>query len=98
VIALGASVAHKLIHSNPLRELERSLRFTKHRAARRCELNTPLAAQAFDPLVKAIPDKFWTKSTFRIVICYGGKLAPLCVSDKGSCCLISRSIHPAVVS
>jgi hypothetical protein len=58
------------------------LSFGKHQTARRCELNTPLVAQAFDPLLKAKPDKFWTKFTFRIVICYRRKLAPLCVSTR----------------
>jgi hypothetical protein len=81
-----------------LQGLERSPIFGKHHTVRSCELNPALVAQAFDPLLEAKPDKLWTESTFRIVICYGGKLASLCVSDKRSCCLVSRSIHAAMVA
>jgi hypothetical protein len=70
----------------------------KRQTAHSCELDPAFVAQAFDPLLEAKPDKLWTESTFRIVICYRRKLAPLCVSDKRSCCLVSRSIHAAMVA
>src|SRR4029077_7675525 len=65
----------------PLQGVERSLVFGKHQTARSRELNPALVAQAFDPLLEAKPDKLWTKSTCRIVIRYGRKMAPLCVPD-----------------